>query len=153
MQIWWTGRSGSSSGAGRWDPCRGAALAIDTHLIRRYDEKFGDELVPSRARGIMGVFERHVTVQITDAGRRLTIAVVPMRAHEGKEDAVRRLLEAAHGAGIKNAMFHPDREFFAAAVHADSTIRARNTSCRAGGDAPRKGCLWRICGRQARPRL
>ena len=47
--------------------------------------------------GIRGVFERHITVQIVDAGRRLTIAVMLMRAHESREDVVRRLVEATPG--------------------------------------------------------
>ncbi|MDE0265629.1 MAG: hypothetical protein OXK17_01165 [Thaumarchaeota archaeon] len=101
---------------GRGQDPVGWDLAIDMHLIPRYDKGHGAELVRSRSKKGTDRFERHITVQSVTPGARLVVAVLPMPAPEQVADCVRTLPAACRdtGAGVGTVM--ADREFFSTAV-------------------------------------
>jgi len=96
----------------------GLEVAIDMHLIPRYDKSHGPELVGSKHKAGTNLFERYITVQCVMRHRRLVLGVLHMPAPGDAADFVRRIVGAARdaGAGIATAML--DREFFAADVMA-----------------------------------
>ena len=61
-------------------PKDGLTVAIDTHLIPRYDRKPGPELTRSRQKSGTTYFERYMSVQCVDDGMRLVLAFVPLKA-------------------------------------------------------------------------
>ena len=48
-------------------------IAIDMHLIRRWDRKHGAELVRSKSKGRTGTFERYVVAQCVRPGVQLAL--------------------------------------------------------------------------------
>ena len=54
----------------------GMAIAIDMHLIPRWDKKPGMDLVRSRRKNGTGTFERYITAQCVDDGSRLVLGVL-----------------------------------------------------------------------------
>ena len=91
-------------------------VAIDMHLIPRYDKKHGAELVRSRAKDGTHVFERYITIQCTVQNRRLVLGVLDMPSLENTADFVRKITGTAQDAGAFIGMVMLDREFFAAGV-------------------------------------
>ena len=91
-------------------------LAIDMHLIPRYDKRHGAELVRARAKKGADKFERYITVQSVTPGARLVMAVLPMPALERTEDYVRMLLAACRDMGVNVGTVMADREFFSTRV-------------------------------------
>lgn len=91
-------------------------LAVDMHLIPRYDAARGPELVRSKHKSGTTWFERYITIQSVTPGLRLVLGALPMPALADKADFVRQLVHIcrAHGVGIGVVM--ADREFFAAGV-------------------------------------
>ena len=91
-------------------------IAIDMHLIRRWDRKHGAELVRSKSKGRTGTFERYVVAQCVRPGVQLALALLHMPALEDTADYVRRAITACRrtGAGIGTVML--DREFFSTDV-------------------------------------
>ena len=89
-------------------------IAIDMHLIRRWDRKHGAELVRSKSKGRTGTFERYVVAQCVRPG--VQLALLHMPALEDTADYVRRAITACRrtGAGIGTVML--DRGFFSTDV-------------------------------------
>ena len=56
----------------------GMVIAIDMHLIPRWDKKPGMDLARSRRKNGTGTFERYITAQCVDDGSRLVLGVLPM---------------------------------------------------------------------------
>ncbi len=91
-------------------------MAIDMHLIPRYDKKHGKELVHSKKKNGTHVFERYITMQCIVAHCRLVLPVLYMPALEDTADFVRKIIDSAHLAGTEPAVVMLDREFFSASV-------------------------------------
>ena len=56
----------------------GMTIAIDMHLIPRWDKKPGTDLTRSRRKNSTRTFERDVTAQCVDGGSRLVLGVLHM---------------------------------------------------------------------------
>lgn len=54
-------------------PKEGLTIAIDMHLIPRYDRVPGPELTRSRSKDGTGLFERYITAQRIDDDMRLVL--------------------------------------------------------------------------------
>ena len=91
-------------------------IAIDMHLIRRWDRKHGAELVRSKSKGRTGTFERYVVAQCVRPGVQLALALLHMPALEDTADYVRRAITACRGTGAEIGTVMPDREFFSTDV-------------------------------------
>ena len=70
-------------------------VAIDMHLISRYDRKYGSELVRAKRKNGTHVFERYITIQCVDNKRRLVLGVAYMPALENTANFVRKITESA----------------------------------------------------------
>lgn len=91
-------------------------VAIDMHLIARYDEKYGSELIRSKAKNGTDVFERYITIQCIVNGRRLILGVLHMSALEDKADFVRKIINCAQNTRVNIGIVMLDREFFTSKV-------------------------------------
>ncbi len=91
-------------------------LAIDMHLIPRYDKSYGAELVRSKAKDGTHVFERYITIQSTVQNLRLVLGVLNMPSLEDTADFVRKIIGSARDVGACIGMAMLDREFFTADV-------------------------------------
>ena len=91
-------------------------IAIDMHLIRRWDRKHGAELVRSKSKGRTGTFERYVVAQCVRPGVQLALALLHMPALEDTADYVRRAITACRGTGAGIGTVMLDREFFSTDV-------------------------------------
>ncbi len=91
-------------------------VAIDMHLIPRYDKRYGVELVRSKAKDGTHIFERYITIQCIDQNRRLVLGVLDMPSLEDTADFVRKIIGIAQDAGACIGMAMLDREFFTAGV-------------------------------------
>ena len=91
-------------------------VAIDMHLIPRYDKKYGEELVRSKAKSGTHVFERYITLQCIVQNRRLVLGIRTMPALENTSDFVRKIVDSAQQAGASIGTVMMDREFFASSV-------------------------------------
>ena len=91
-------------------------VAVDMHLIPRYDKKYGAELVRSKTKSGTYVFERYVTIQCLVRGSRLVLGVLRMPALESVSTFVRKIVDFARRAGIGTGTVMMDREFFATDV-------------------------------------
>ena len=128
-------------------------VAIDMHLIPRYDKRYGAELVRSKAKDGTHVFERYITIQCIDQNRRLVLGVLDMPSLEDTADFVRKIIGIAQDAGACIGMAMLDREFFTAGVMGtlgDMGIKYHGAvqEHRSGG-----GCHRRVCGRQTQSGL
>ena len=101
---------------GIYKPDQPLDLAIDAHLISRYDKNFGVELVRSKPKNGTSVFERYVTIQCVTKNNRLTLGITYMPALEDMADFVRKLIDFVHQLGVKIGTLMMDREFFASSV-------------------------------------
>ena len=91
-------------------------IAIDKHLIPRYDRNPGEELLRSKRKKGTGKFEAYITAQCVDAGRRLTLAVYPIGQGHSTAEFVRKIMNACDRYGIRVRGFLMDREFFSVSV-------------------------------------
>ena len=91
-------------------------VAIDMHLIPRYDRRHGEELVRSKARGKTGLFERYIPMQCIVCGGRLVLGVFSMSALKDTADFVRKTIDSARRAGARLGTVLLDREFFSTKV-------------------------------------
>ena len=119
-------------GAGILKRGRKLDVAIDMHLIPRYDREPGEELVRARARGQTGSFGRYVTMQCLVPSGRLVLAVLRMPTLEDTVDFVRKTVDSARRAGSRLGTVLPDREFFSTWVIAALDGAGVSASCRAG---------------------
>ena len=96
-------------------------VAIDMHLIPRWDRKHGAEVVRSKSKGKTGLFERYITAQCVNGGMHIALGVLHMPALEDASDFVRRIIRTCMDNRIKIGIAMLDREFFSTDV-----IRALN---------------------------
>lgn len=95
-------------------PEDGLTVAIDMHLISRYDRTRGEELTRSRYKNGTKYFERYATVQCVNDGARLHLGCLPVPALESVPKMVRALMEQCMADGIQIRLCLFDREFFSA---------------------------------------
>ena len=94
----------------------GMTIAIDMHLIPRWDKKPGMDLARSRRKNGTGTFERYITAQCVDDGSRLVLGVLHMGALEDVPDFVRSLIAVCRSVGCNIRAVLLDREFFSTRV-------------------------------------
>lgn len=116
-------------------PREGLTIAIDMHLIPRYDRIKGPELTRSKSKAGTGLFERYITAQCVDDNARLILGCLPVYASESIPDMVRCILEMVHKTGCKIKLVLLDREFFSTGViqeiidmHVDYLMPCTNTT-------------------------
>lgn len=109
-------------------------VAIDMHLIPRYDKSHGPELHKSRWKDGTKWFERYFTIQSVTPEARLVLGALPMPALADTPDYLRKLLTMCGARGIKIGVLMADREFFSTSVmglltdaNIDYIIPCRNT--------------------------
>ena len=91
-------------------------VAVDMHLIPRWDAKKTADLVRSKMKGGTTWFERYVTVQVVNAGSQITVAARRMPALEDSAAFVDQVISLCGkgGVGIRTVLL--DREFFSVRV-------------------------------------
>ena len=109
-----SGQVASIKAAGRF-PKR-PVVAIDKHLIPRYDKKWRNKLVRSKRKGGTNVFETYITAQCVNAGSRLNLAVLNMTQHSLNAVFVRKIVEHVMDVGANPGLFLLDREFYSTDV-------------------------------------
>ena len=93
-------------------PGGGLVVAIDMHLIPRYDKIRGPHLTRSRGKNGTTYFERYVTVQCVNAGSRLILGALPVPALESVSKMVRGIIDLCDREGIRIKLVLLDRGFF-----------------------------------------
>ena len=91
-------------------------VAIDMHLIRRWDKKHGAEVVRPKSKNKTGLYERYIAAQCINANVQLALASLHMPALEDAADYTRRVVELCSDNGIKIELAMLDREFFSTDV-------------------------------------
>ena len=91
-------------------------IAIDMHLIRRWDRKHGAELVRSKSKGKTGSFERYIAAQCINPGIQMALALLHMPALEDTACYVRKTISMCQRTGAKIGTVMLDREFFSTDV-------------------------------------
>ena len=91
-------------------------IAIDMHLIRRWDRKHGAELVRSKSKGKTGSFERYIAAQCINPGIQMALALLHMPALEDTACYVRKTISMCRRTGAKIGTIMLDREFFSTDV-------------------------------------
>lgn len=91
-------------------------LAIDMHLIARYDKKRSKHLRRSKHKNGTTWFETYITIQCLNSGIRLVLAVVQVPASESHAEIVRKIIDSCNDLGISIGMVILDREFFSTRV-------------------------------------
>ena len=94
----------------KWD------LAIDMHLIPRYDKKPNPNLIKGREKSGTKLFERHITIQSIVHGRRLTLGSFLVPALADVDYFVGMLIAQVQDMGLDIGTVMVDREFFSAKV-------------------------------------
>ena len=101
----------------KYDIMNGAiTIAIDKHLIPRYDKRPGPELFRSKSKKGTWKFKAYITAQCVDAGCHLTPAVLSIRMGDPTAEFVRKIIQIYRMQNIKIRCFLMDREFFSASV-------------------------------------
>ena len=91
-------------------------IAIDIHLIRRWDRKHGAELVRSKSKGKTGSFERYIAAQCVRPGMQMALALLHMPVLEDTACYVRKTIAMCRRTGAKIGTVMLDREFFSTDV-------------------------------------
>ena len=91
-------------------------IAIDMHLIRRWDRKHGAELVRSKSKGKTGSFERYIAAQCIKPGMQMVLALLHMPALEDTACYVHKTISMCRRTGAKIGTVMLDREFFSTDV-------------------------------------
>ena len=91
-------------------------IAIDMHLIPRWDRKHGAELVRSKSKGKTGSFERYIAAQCINPGIQMVLALLHMPALEDTACYVRKTISMCRRTGAKIGTVMLDREFFSTDV-------------------------------------
>ena len=93
-------------------PKSGFTIAIDIHLIPRYDRNRGKELIKSRYKNGTKHFEGYITVQCVDKNIHLVLGVLPIETKKNIHLAVEDIMQICLKYGIKIRLALFDREFF-----------------------------------------
>ena len=95
-------------------PIYGLTLAIDIHLIPRYDRIRGDELIKSRSKDGTKYFEGYITIQCVNKNAHLVLGVLPTQSKKNIHLAVDDIVQICLKLGVKIELLLLDREFFTA---------------------------------------
>ena len=117
-----SGQVAAVKAAGRFP--KKPVVAIDKHLIPRYDKKWENKLMRSKRKGGTNVFEAYITAQCVNAGSRLNLAILNVTQHSLNADFVRKIVEHVRHAGVNPGLFLLDREFYSTDV-----IRVLDSMC------------------------
>ena len=93
-------------------PKKGFDIAIDMHLIPRYDRVPGEELTRAKYKNGTTYFERYMTVQCVNDKMRTVLAASYLKRLESVPDYVDIVLKTMTDMDIKIHMVLLDREFF-----------------------------------------
>ena len=93
-------------------PKKGLDIAIDMHLISRYDRVPGEELTRGKYKNGTTYFERYMTVQCVNDGMRMVLAASYLKRLESVPDYVDIVLKTMTKMDIKIRLVLLDREFF-----------------------------------------
>ncbi len=93
-------------------PKEGLTIAIDMHLIPRYDKKPGKELTRSRYKNGTKLFERYMTAQCVDKSLKIHLGAQYLEMGDSVPDFVDRILKSVKKTGAKIRLVLLDREFF-----------------------------------------
>lgn len=91
-------------------------VAIDMHLIPRWDARKTADLARSKMKSGTTWFERYMTVQCVKAGSQLTIAARRMPALEDTAGFVSSVIDMCRKGGASIGVVMLDREFFSVGV-------------------------------------
>ena len=90
----------------------GLTIAIDLHLIPRYDRNEGEELITSLYKKGTKHFEGYITVQCVDKNAHLVLGVLPITTKKNIHLAVDAIMQICLKFEIKIRLALLDREFF-----------------------------------------
>ena len=114
---------------------KGLDLAIDTHLIPRYDRVPGEDLTRAKYKNGTTYFERYMTVRCVNDKMRIVLAASYLKRLESVPDHVDIALKTMAEMGIRIHLVLLDREFFSVDAigrlqenNARFLIPCRNTS-------------------------
>ena len=93
-------------------PKKGLDIAIDMHLIPRYDRVPGEELTRAKYKNGTTYFERYMTVQCVNDKMRTVLAASYLKRLESVPDYVDIVLKTMTDMDIKIHLVLLDREFF-----------------------------------------
>ena len=93
-------------------PRDGLAVAIDCHLIPRYDRTRDDHLTISKYKNGTKYFERYITIHCVNDGLRLALGCLRVPAGASVPKMVRSLIDQCMKDGIVIKLCLFDREFF-----------------------------------------
>ena len=105
-------------------PKKGLDIAIDMHLIPRYDRVPGEELTRSKYKNGTTYFERYMTVQCVNDSMRVILAASYLKMLESVPDYVDIVLKTMAEMDINIHQVLLDREFFS--VDAISRLQENN---------------------------
>ncbi len=91
-------------------------VAIDKHLIPRYDKLPNHSLIKSKSKNSTIHFESYCTMQCVEKRIRAQLGCYPLYDNKSNADFVRKLLSDGINNGIKIGLVLVDREFFTAGV-------------------------------------
>ena len=91
-------------------------LAIDMHLIPRWDAKKTANLTRSRMKSGTAWFERYMTAQCVKAGSQITVAAAHMPALADTAGFVEQVINQCGKGGVRIRTVLLDREFFSVGV-------------------------------------
>ena len=97
-------------------PKKGMCVAIDMHLISRYDKHPTEEITRSKSKNGTTRFERYMTIQCVDDEARIVLGACYLNSGESVPKSMEYLLDSVHKMGIKIRMVLLDREFFSVDV-------------------------------------
>ena len=93
-------------------PKEGLTVAVDMHLISRYDRKPGEELTRSRYKNGTKNFERYMSVHCVNPAMRIVLAGMYLKMSDSVPEAVGHALKTLLDRGVKINLVLLDREFF-----------------------------------------
>ena len=91
-------------------------LAIDMHLIPRWDAKKTADLTRSKMKSGTTWFERYITAQCVKAGSQITVAAAHMPALSDTAGFVEKVINQCGRGGVRIRTVLLDREFFSVGV-------------------------------------
>ena len=99
-------------------------VAIDKHLIPRYDKLPNHSLIKSKSKNSTNSFESYCTMQCVEKRIRAQLGCYPLYHNKSNADFVRKLLSDGINNGIKIKLLLVDREFFTSGII--SVIKQKN---------------------------
>jgi len=99
-------------------------VAIDKHLIPRYDKLVNHSLIQSKSKNSTNSFESYCSMQCVEKNIRAQLGCYPLHNNKSNADFVRKLLSDGINNGVKINLVLVDREFFTAGII--SEIKQKN---------------------------